>query len=265
MNTRVKVASADGAKQLVSKMKDKSVLPKNESCVGSFDVKGDEEPYLVQSVSTPKNEPESEKANETPEVVEGRLISYWEDGNTIATGCKANLATREILEIESCDDGADHGICVDESVIIKDKKSPVRNLDSIVEQKVPGELYQILLNMKKNTTFWHSRSGLNFYEELVKARIAAYPLHFCDEYCDEVTISIKENDSQFFEYRTDEDEVYSLHHPDATWGEKISGVLADAVRLFAKKQMQLYPGRWVTPEDCDDWFNAIRRASQWSR
>lgn len=76
MNTRVKAASADGAKQLVSKMKDKSVLPKNESCVGSFDVKGDEEPYLVQSVSTPKNEPESEKANETPEVVEGRLISY---------------------------------------------------------------------------------------------------------------------------------------------------------------------------------------------
>ena len=51
MNTRVKAASADGAKQLVSKMKGKSVLPKNESCVGGFDVKGDEEPYLVQRAS----------------------------------------------------------------------------------------------------------------------------------------------------------------------------------------------------------------------
>lgn len=168
----------------------------------------------------------------------------------ITTHCKANLETREIIEIETSDGGVDHGFCVDENVIIEDEEFAVRNLDSVVETENSGELYQLLLNMKKCSMLWYSRSGLNFYAELVKAHIAAYPLRLCDGYCDEVTISIKESDSQFFEYRTDEDEVYSLHRPDDDCGERVSGVLADAVRLFAKEQMQLNPGRWLTPENC---------------
>lgn len=185
--------------------------------------------------------------NSDAEIVEGRFISYWDDGAVIATGCKMNLDTREIVKIETCDDGADHGFCVDESVIIEDEEFPVRNLDRVVEIKDPGELYQRLLNTKKRSMPWYSRSGLNFYEELVKAHIAACPLYLCDGYCDEVTVSVKDSESRFFEYRTDEDEVYSLHRPDDDWGERVSGILADSVRLFAKNQMQLNPGRWTSP------------------
>lgn len=195
------------------------------------------------SVSKPED-------NSDAEIVEAQFVSYWEDGEAITTHCKANLETREIIEIETSDGGVDHGFCVDENVIIEDEEFAVRNLDSVIETENSGELYQLLLNMKKCSMLWYSRSGLNFYAELVKAHIAAYPLRLCDGYCDEVTISIKESDSQFFEYRTDEDEVYSLHRPDDDCGERVSGVLADAVRLFAKEQMQLNPGRWLTPENC---------------
>ena len=197
----------------------------------------------IASVSKPED-------NSDAEIVEAQFVSYWEDGEAITTHCKANLETREIIEIETSDGGVDHGFCVDENVIIEDEEFAVRNLDSVVETENSGELYQLLLNMKKCSMLWYSRSGLNFYAELVKAHIAAYPLRLCDGYCDEVTISIKESDSQFFEYRTDEDEVYSLHRPDDDCGERVSGVLADAVRLFAKEQMQLNPGRWLTPENC---------------
>lgn len=197
----------------------------------------------IASVSKPED-------NSDAEIVEAQFVSYWEDGEAITTHCKANLETREIIEIETSDGGVDHGFCVDENVIIEAEEFAVRNLDSVVETENSGELYQLLLNMKKCSMLWYSRSGLNFYAELVKAHIAAYPLRLCDGYCDEVTISIKESDSQFFEYRTDEDEVYSLHRPDDDCGERVSGVLADAVRLFAKEQMQLNPGRWLTPENC---------------
>lgn len=197
----------------------------------------------IASVSKPED-------NSDAEIVEAQFVSYWEDGEAITTHCKANLETREIIEIETSDGGVDHGFCVDENVIIEDEEFAVRNLDSVVETENSGELYQLLLNMKKCSMLWYSRSGLNFYAELVKAHIAAYPLRLCNGYCDEVTISIKESDSQFFEYRTDEDEVYSLHRPDDDCGERVSGVLADAVRLFAKEQMQLNPGRWLTPENC---------------
>lgn len=197
----------------------------------------------IASVSKPED-------NSDAEIVEAQFVSYWEDGEAITTHCKANLETREIIEIETSDGGVDHGFCVDENVIIEDEEFAVRNLDSVVETENSGELYQLLLNMKKCSMLWYSRSGLNFYAELVKAHIAAYPLRLCDGYCDEVTISIKESDSQFFEYRTDEDEVYSLHRPDDDCGERVSGVLADVVRLFAKEQMQLNPGRWLTPENC---------------
>ena len=247
---RVKAASAEDAKRLVSEMKDKSVLPENGRCIGGgFDVEDDEEPYLVQSVSASKNESEREETTETPEVVEGRFISYWEDGNAIATGCKANLVAREILEIESCDDGADHGVCVDESVIIEDEESPVRNLDSIVEGECPGELYQILLNMKKNLTFWYSRSGLNLYEELVKARNAAYPLRLCNELSDNVTFTVEDVEHHFFEYHLDEDEVYIINRSGDDRGKRIGGVLADAVRLFAKNMIRQNPGLRDIPAD----------------
>ena len=130
---------------------------------------------------------------------------------------------------------------------IHGEENPARNLDDIVGIEGAKEVYNELLRMKGNLEFWYSWSGLNFYEELVKAHIAACPLYLCDGYCDEVTVSVKDSESRFFEYRTDEDEVYSLHRPDDDWGERVSGILADSVRLFAKNQMQLNPGRWTSP------------------
>lgn len=219
---------------------------------------------LEGEIAKTKNAAEADSEDDSDtEIVHGLFTSRWDDGSVIVTGCKVDIQSRRIVEIEPSSDSCEDGSLLYETVTIHGEENPARNLDDIVGIEGAKEVYNELLRMKGNLEFWYSWSGLNFYEELVKAHLAAYPLHFCDEYCDEVTISIKENDSRFFEYRTDEDEVYSLHHPDDTWGERVSGILADSVRLFAKEQMRLSPGRWVTPEDCEDWPNAVLRASQW--
>lgn len=193
-----------------------------------------------------------ESADSDAEIVEAQFVSYWEDGEAITTRCKANLETREIIEIETSDGGVDHGFCVDENVIIEDEEFPVWNLDGVVDTEDPGELYRLLLDMKKSSMHWYSRSGLNFHKELVKARIATYPVHLCEEYCDSVTLTVEDTEHHFFEYHTDEDEVYIFNQSVKKRGKRIEGVLADVVRLFAKEQMKLNPGRWTSPEHSEN-------------
>ena len=197
--------------------------------------------------------PENKKsADSDAEIVEAQFVSCWEDGEAITTSCKVNLDTREITEIEANDGSVDHGFCVEENVIIEDEEFPVWNLDGVVDTEDPGELYRLLLDMKKSSMHWYSRSGLNFHKELVKARIATYPVHLCEEYCDSVTLTVEDTEHHFFEYHTDEDEVYIFNQSVKKRGKRIEGVLADVVRLFAKEQMKLNPGRWTSPEHSEN-------------
>ena len=203
---------------------------------------------LEGEIAKTKNAAEADSEDDSDtEIVHGLFTSRWDDGSVIVTGCKVDIQSRRIVEIEPSSDSCEDGSLLYETVTIHGEENPARNLDDIVGIEGAKEVYNELLRMKGNLEFWYSWSGLNFYEELVKAHLAAYPLHLCDQYCDSVTLTVEDAEHHFFEYHTDEDEVYIFNRSEESRGKRIGGVLADAVRFFAKNQMQLNPGRWTSP------------------